>query len=163
VQRNILQKNTRKYLRDDNPARWNHLIQIRQVTDLAILLGVSIQKMGKMQGLARKHVLQYKGLREKFYNAKAGEKISSQCKGWRENKFTMKGWRENKFTMQRLARKSVLQCTGWREIKFHNAKADKKKKFYHEHAASFIAEPSTTAFSLPSPDTSSEIWCPGQR
>jgi len=54
VQRNILQKNTSKYRRDDKPARWNHLIQIRKVTDLAILLGVSIQKMGNMQRLARK-------------------------------------------------------------------------------------------------------------
>jgi hypothetical protein len=53
------------------------LIQIRQVTDLAILLGVSIQKMGKMQGLARKQVSQCKGWREnQYYNAQAGEKLS---------------------------------------------------------------------------------------
>jgi hypothetical protein len=65
--------------------------------------------MGNVQRLARKQ----------FYNAKAGEKISSQCKGRRENQFTT----------QRLERKSVLQCTGWREIKLHNAKADKKVSF----------------------------------
>lgn len=81
--------------------RRNHLIQTGKVTDLVILLGVSIQKMGNMQRLDRKEV--------------------SQCNSWQEN------------------------------------------KFYHAHAASFIAEPSTTALSLPSPDTSSEMWCPGQR
>jgi hypothetical protein len=46
--------------------RWDHLIQIRKVTDFAILLGVSKKKIGNMQRLARKQVLQWKGLREKF-------------------------------------------------------------------------------------------------
>ena len=54
-------------------------------------------------------------------------------------------------------------CKGWLEKKFHNATAGKKNKFYHAHAASIIAEPSTTALSLPSPDTSSEMCCPGLR
>jgi len=43
----------------------NHLIQIRKVTDLAILPGVSIQKMGNMQRLARKEVSQCNGWQEK--------------------------------------------------------------------------------------------------
>jgi len=49
-----------------------------------------------MQRLARKSVR----------NAKDGEKISSQCKGWRENQFySAQAGEKLSFTMQRLVRK----------------------------------------------------------